>query len=167
MVLLNDQMGFWLIHSKPNWPNSRADNASVFPDTSYAQSLMCITFNTSSFENVAKHSMVNYPFLYDSFMSTNLVTELPLFNQWVNDNGKSDLLNLTSTVSSRGGVSTFIQISLSFFAFINSWYALLQVEYTMFAKAKAWGMDLYDDLVAPGLKQALHVETWRNGAGGR
>lgn len=105
MMLLNDQTGFWLIHSKPNWPNSRADNASVFPDTSYAQSLMCITFNSSSFESVANHSMVNYPYLYDSFMSDNLIAMLPMFNEWVNKRGKSVLLNLTSTVTSRGGVS--------------------------------------------------------------
>jgi hypothetical protein len=116
MMLLNDQMGFWLIHSKPNWPNSRADNASGFPDTTYSQSLMCITFNTSSFESIANHSMVNHPYLYDSFMSSNLVTQLPLFNEWVNENKKSDLLNLTSFVTSRGGVSVCEKKSFLTFA---------------------------------------------------
>lgn len=82
-----------------------------FPDTSYAQSLLCITLNTSSFESVATHSMVNHPFLYDHFMSPNLVTQLPLFNEWVNEGGKSDLLNLTSSVTSRGGVSMLSSLS--------------------------------------------------------
>ena len=43
----------------------------------------------------------------------------------------------------------------------------LQVNYKLFAKAREWGKDLYDDLVAPSLETALNVETWRNGAGGR
>ena len=66
---------------------------------------MCVTFNTSSFENIASHQMVNFPFLYDSYMSTNLIAQLPLFNEWVNEGGKSDLLNLTSLVTSLSGVS--------------------------------------------------------------
>ena len=108
MILLNDKTGFWLIHSKPNWPNAREDNATVFPDSTYAQSLMCITFNTSEFETIAAHNMVNHPFVYDSFVSNNLGNELPLLNEWLTENNKSDVFNLSSSVTSTGGVSNFV-----------------------------------------------------------
>ena len=113
MILLNDETGFWLIHSKPNWPNAREDNATVFPDSTYAQSLMCITFNTSEFETIAAHNMVNRPFIYDSFISDNLVTVLPLFNEWITENKKSEILNLTSFATSSGGVSRMLSRILS------------------------------------------------------
>jgi deoxyribonuclease-2 len=143
VLLFDDEQGFWLVHSKPNWPNSVANGAVGFPDTTYAQSLMCITLNTETFETIAKTNMVNYPYLYDSFVSSNLITAVPSFDEWING-GKSVEDNMTSTFVSAGGVP-----------------------YTQFAKSKAWGKDLYEDLVAVGLNQSLNVETWRLGSGGR
>jgi deoxyribonuclease II len=143
VLLLNDQQGFWLVHSKPNWPNARTVGAGGFPDTTYSQSLMCITLNTTTFDSIAEAQMVNYPFLYDSYISSNLAALLPSFDTWL-DKGKSSEDSMTNVFSSKGGVS-----------------------YTQFAKSKAWGKDLYEDLVAPGLNQSLSVETWRLGSGGR
>ena len=143
VFLFDDTQGFWLIHSKPNWPNSREDGATPFPDSTYAQSLMCITLNTSAYQSIAEAAMVNYPYLYDSYMSSSLIHTVPSFNEWISG-GKSNVPNMTLTFSSRGGVG-----------------------YTQFAKSKNWGKDLYEDLVAPGLNQSLFVETWRLGSGGR
>ena len=143
MILTNDKSGFWLIHSKPNWPNQRADGPIPFPDSTYSQSLMCITFNTSMFDIIASGQLINYPYIYDSYISSNLITTLPTFNSWINK-GKSTIKNMTYTLTSKGGKS-FLQ----------------------FAKSKAWGRDLYDDFVAPILQKSIHVETWRSGSGGR
>jgi deoxyribonuclease II len=143
VVMTNDQSGFWLIHSKPNWPNQRAGGPIPFPDTTYAQSLMCLTLNASMFDTVAAGFLINYPYLYDSFISPNLATALPTFNSWVNK-GKSTVTNRTFEITSRDG-HKFLQ----------------------FAKSKSWGKDLYDDFVAPVLNQSIHVETWRSGSGGR
>lgn len=143
MILTNDKSGFWLIHSKPNWPNQRADGPIPFPDSTYSQSLMCITFNTTMFETIAAGQLINYPYIYDSYISSNLVSTLPTFNSWINK-GKSTTTNMTYVLTSKGGKS-FLQ----------------------FAKSKAWGRDLYDDFVAPVLNHNINVETWRSGSGGR
>jgi deoxyribonuclease II len=143
VVMTNNESGFYLIHSKPNWPNQRADGPIPFPDTTYAQSLMCITLNTTMFDTVASGFLINYPYLYDSFISPALTTALPIFNSWVSK-GKSSVTNQTFELTSRNG-QKFLQ----------------------FAKSKAWGRDLYDDFVAPVLNQSIHVETWRSGSGGR
>lgn len=143
MLLTDSQQGFWLVHSKPNWPGSRETGAIPFPDTQYSQSLMCITLNTETFDSIAATNMVNYPYIYDSYISTNLEASIPLFAEWIGG-GKSSLTNMTNTFASVGGTT-----------------------YTQFAKSKAWGKDLYEDFVAPTLDRGLHVETWRLGSGGR
>ncbi len=143
MLLFDNERGFWLVHSKPNWPNGRATGAGPFPDTTYAQSLMCMTFNTSTFNSIASTLMISYPYIYDKYISTNLETIVPDFVTWINY-GKSTQLNATNIIKSTGGK-----------------------EYTQFAKNKLWGRDLYEDFVAPVLNESLYVETWRNGAGGR
>jgi len=84
VIITNDHSGFYLVHSKPNWPNSRIDGATSFPDTTYAQSLMCVTLNSSEFEKIASIQMINYPYIYDKYISTNLQSLLPTLNQWIN-----------------------------------------------------------------------------------
>ena len=50
-VLLADKTrGFFLVHSKPNWPNMRATGIGAFPDVVYAQSLMCFTMSAAEIE---------------------------------------------------------------------------------------------------------------------
>ena len=143
MLLTDDQQGFWLVHSKPNWPGARGTGAIPFPDTQYSQSLLCITLKPNVFNAIAAANMVNYPYIYDSFISANLAATIPNFAEWITG-GKSSLTNVTNDFESAGGVS-----------------------YTQFAKSKAWGMDLYEDFVAPVLNRSLNVETWRLGSGGR
>lgn len=143
VVLVNNVSGFWLVHSKPNWPNQRTGGPVPFPDTTYSQSLMCITMNTLMFETVASGFLINYPYIYDSYASPNLANILPTFNNWINK-GKSTVKNMTYEITSLDGTK-FLQ----------------------FAKSKSWGRDLYDDFVAPFLNQSIHVETWRSGSGGR
>lgn len=143
VVLLNDESGFWLVHSKPNWPNQRSDGPIPFPDSTYSQSLMCITMNSSMFDTAAAGFLINFPFIYDSYMSANLESTLPIFKSWINK-GKSTVTNMTFEITSRAG-KPFLQ----------------------FAKSKSWGRDLYDDFVAPFLNESIHVETWRSGSGGR
>lgn len=143
VMITDNETGFWLAHSKPNWPNARAQGAAGFPDSDYSQSLMCMTLNSSSFDDIAAAQMVNYPYLYDSYISANLETMLPSFAAWIGGSQSSEL-NVTNSFSGIGG-DTYIQ----------------------FAKNKKWGRDLYDDFVAPTFNESLNVETWRLGAGGR
>jgi hypothetical protein len=69
-------------------PNGRAQGPAGFPDTTYSQSLLCITLDSARFENITTAQMVNYPFIYDSFISPSVAELLPSFAEWL-DNGKS------------------------------------------------------------------------------
>lgn len=139
IALINIKLKFYVYFR----PNGRAEGAAGFPDSSYAQSLMCITMNSTVFNGIASLQMVNYPYIYDSYMSTNLETLLPEFKLWI-DNEKSTETNISQSVTSLDGSS-----------------------YLQFAKSKNWGEDLYDDFVSPTLNESLYVETWRLGSGGR
>ena len=143
MILTNSTHGFWMVHSKPNWPNPRGAGAVAFPDSTYAQSLMCVNFNISTINAIAAAQMINFPYIYDSFLASDLQTQLANFKSWV-EGDKSSLTSDANVFASTGGV-----------------------EYTHFAKSKNWGKGLYEDLVAPGLNSSLNVETWRLGSGGR
>ena len=143
MIMTNSTHGFWLVHSKPNWPNPRELGATIFPDTVYSQSLMCVSFNASTINLIAESLMIAYPFVYDSYLSTEIETSMNFFSEWI-DKEKSTATDVASSYSSLDGV-----------------------EYTYFVKSKAWNQDLYEDLVAPGLNSDLNVETWRLGSGGR
>lgn len=142
--MTNDRQGFWLVHSKPNWPAARSTGAVPFPDTQHSQSLMCITLNVETFNSIAKANMVNYPYIYDSFISANMATIIPSFAEWITGGRDTSTTNMTNVFTS-----------------VNN------VPYIQYAKSKAWGKDLYEDLVAPGLGRNLNVETWRLGSGGR
>ena len=143
VILTDGTQGFWLVHSKPNWPNAREDGAAPFPDTTYSQSLLCVTFDISTIETIAYSQMVNYPYVYDSFLSDSLVSVMPNFYSWINK-GKVDETSLKTSIVSSEGAS-----------------------YTQFAKNKDWGKDLYEDFVATDLQIPLYAETWRSGSGGR
>jgi hypothetical protein len=43
---------------------------------------------------------------------------------------------------------------------------LAGVPYQQFAKSAKWGMDLWDDLIAPWYQAPMYVETWISGSGG-
>jgi hypothetical protein len=58
-LAIEGNQGFWLIHSVPRFPVSIADynsNGYSFPDeeTKYAQSFLCLTLDTATFETVAQ-----------------------------------------------------------------------------------------------------------------
>lgn len=143
VILTDGTRGFWMVHSKPSWPNARDDGAAPFPDTKYAQSLLCMTFDVESFNTIAYSQMVNYPYVYDSHLSDSLVDVLPNFASWISK-GKVDEVSMNQPLTTSGGA-----------------------DFTQFAKNKAWAKDLYEDLVATDLQSPLYVETWRSGSGGR
>lgn len=145
VILSNSTHGFWLIHSKPNWPNGREEGKAGFPDTQYSQSLMCVSYTAETINSIATAQMITYPFIYDAYMapSFNTTDMWQPFMDWISG-GKSKETNLTSVFTSLDGVT-----------------------YTHYGKSKSAVLDLYEDLVAPGLNSDLNVETWRLGSGGR
>lgn len=133
--------GFLLIHSKPSWPQSSKAGSKIneFPEYTYAQSFVCVSLTATELEDVALALTVNRPFVYDS--STDGITSIP---------------NLLSLISKTKNPNSDTKIT----KFNNKIF-------TLFSKSKAWGKDLYSDLISPTLKASLSVETWRDGSGGR
>lgn len=138
--------GFWLVHSMPKWPAAykKGGSPGAFPQDDFGQSIQCITVSASTANTIASNLMMENVYIYGKVNYNTMNTKLPAFANWLA--GKKDTTRTTSTtvIKSVGGSS-----------------------YVQFSKAKAWGKDLWDDLVAPYYKAALNVETWRNGVGGR
>lgn len=146
VLFIDETQGFYLIHSKPNWPatrNSTNNQATPFPDDQYAQSLMCITVSSDTANIIAGSLQVNRPYIYSSYISSSMASEFPMINSVINKVTTSTDYSIVN-ISSIGNLS-----------------------FTQFAKSKNWGKDLYDDLVAPYYEVPLNVETWIDGSGGR
>ena len=137
----SDAAGFHLVHSKPNWPLPKSDGLTVPPDFDYGQSFLCVAVDSANFETIAAAQSVNYPYVYDF----NVPSPSALPNlAGLTAKTKSGEDTAASVVTSTGGAKV-----------------------TVFAKSKAWGKDLYQDLVAPTLADSIYVETWRDGSGGK
>jgi len=144
ILMTDSKQGFWLVHSKPHWPNARKDGPAPFPDMIYGQSFMCITLTPTQVYAIASNLMISRPYICDKLASPTLAASFPNFNNWL-------ALKYTTTITSTSGK-------------IQSYAG---AQYHTFAKSKAWGKDLWDDLVAPYFNTAIDVETWRSGSGGR
>ena len=103
-----------------------------------------MTVSASTADSIAGNLMINRPYIYSRIFSYSLKESLPKLYSWLN-------YNYESWVSSS----------------VTPFQSLDGKEYLQFAKSGKWGMDLWDDLVAPQLQSPMNVETWRNGAGGR
>jgi deoxyribonuclease-2 len=143
VMATDSSQGFYLIHSMPHWPNPRSSGAGPFPDFTYGQSLMCMTFAASHFDSFAYLQIIAHSYVYDSLMSSNMKSALPTFYSYINS-GTTGITSDSRTVSTKGGKS-----------------------FTQYQKSKNWGKDLYEDLIAPSLNKDLYLETWRTGSGGR
>ncbi|MFO0000227.1 MAG: deoxyribonuclease II family protein, partial [bacterium] len=96
---------------------------------------------TSNF--LANNLIINKEYIYDQNITASAAAALPQFESWLNK-VKTTVTNSSKPFESFGGK-----------------------EYFQFAKSVSWGMDLWDDLVAPYFRTPLNVETWRLGSGGR
>ena len=147
VLLSSGVSGFWLVHSKPAWPNAISQGAAPFPDLTYAQSVMCVTLDPADVDNVAAVQTVNFPYIYDSILTPDLADEFPHFGTFVSKT-KTTKTSITTALDSTAGWSS-------------------PVDLMAIGKGYKWGKDLYEDLVSPTLGDSLYVETWRDGAGGR
>ena len=126
--------GFWFIHSVPRFAANQANGyAYEEGQTTYGQSMLCMTLGLSDINTVASQLQINYVNDYD--------TNLPPFApQALTDIVNGDSASSDSNIATiRGNMGT---------------------EFTVFAKSKNWGKDLWEDLVAPRLGSGLYVETW-------
>lgn len=140
VVAFNSNTGFWLIHSVPkfpsnssySWPSNALDNG---------QSMLCVTFSSSSMEDIAKQMMYTYPYVYSKNLPSDLLALAPTFAEVTKGHHvKGPVWTNKVTLSSKQGQ--------------------LFVHYAKFTK---FYDDLYVEFVAPDMKSNLETETWRNG----
>lgn len=143
LLITDKSQGFWMVHSKPHWPNARSDGPAPFPDVVYAQSFFCVTLKPEETDVIASNLMVSRPYIFDKLISPAMASSFPNFNLWLS-------LQKSTTTSSTTKIQSYEGRQLH-----------------MLAKSSAWGMDLWDDLAASYFNTALNVETWRSGSGGR
>jgi len=144
VVVLDQDSGFWLIHSVPKYPPVTADGYS-YPSSgcTYGQTYLCITFNTADADVIGTQFHYTLPWLYDTNMPSWSQAALPELYAYVTNDEK-----VTS----------------------EPWYNVIDFKsaggdsFKSFAKHTNWGQDLYGDLVAPTLQSDLTVETWNHGS---
>ena len=150
ILMTTATQGFWLVHSMPLWPANIGGgngNPGPFPSKDYGQSLMCITVSATNADLIAESlGKVERVARYSGFISPSIASSFPSLNF---------LATMTAPVKSLATSK------------ISSFQSVAGVPYFMLAKSGSWGLDLWDDLVAPYFQTSLDCETWRKGVGGR
>ncbi|KAB0404852.1 hypothetical protein E2I00_001642, partial [Balaenoptera physalus] len=67
VLLLDQEGGFWLIHSVPNFPPPASSAAYSWPPSAqnYGQTLICVSFPLTQFLNISRQLTYTYPLVYD------------------------------------------------------------------------------------------------------
>lgn len=161
-VVVNNRVGFWLIHSVPNFPpvpnsgnDSRRRREESIPapgnkseynypssGESYGQSFLCISVNADQFDLIGLQLMYNQIIVYRQNIPA-FAESYPVLMDAVKQK-RIRKAPFTSKVKLRSSGS---------------------FEFLSFAKSDKWQKDLYDEFVAPSLKSDLFAETWLNGRG--
>lgn len=158
--------GFWLIHSVPNFPSKPEDGSYIYPLTGslYGQSFLCISLNSDNLNNIGKtdchYKIRGNP--CKSFISSTgkqlLYNELNMYAKNMPSVLSDKFPHLTDVINGK----TVDQ---------PPWFNVLNItsrqgtDFTTFAKTKNFGRDLYRDWVTPTLGSSFFVETWPNGVG--
>jgi len=93
----------------------------------------------SELEKIAELQMVHWPQIYSMTVTSDLESSLPSFSKWITG-GKSTKDHISTSLRSYNGRT-----------------------FSHFGKSGPSDVDLYADLVAPGIQSNLRVETWQNG----
>jgi deoxyribonuclease-2 len=105
---------------------------------------MCTTFHIDRLDDLAEIQMVQWPLIYSSGISEDLMDDHPKFVEWITGSKNKTATNKTTPLVSYNGRHM-----------------------THFAKSDYCECDFWGDIVAPGLQANLRVETWQNGNGGK
>lgn len=143
----NTSKGFWLVHSTPRFPDAPTEKSYSFPSyaTEYGQSFFCLSLNGTSMNSVGNILYYDMPNYYAKNIPSSLKNLYPkLYEAVMNDSHTTGAVYTTQTLTFSLGKSSIKQVMA-------------------LAKTKKWGLDFWDDLVAPTLESDLAVETWIRG----
>jgi len=142
-LCFDKEMGFWLVHSVPEWPNPSNESYN-YPkrEAVYGQSFLCVTYGIEQFNSIGSQLLVNKPFIFDSNFPSAFSKVVPN----IDDALQGNFITKQS---------------------INQSYALSSNEgnlFTSFAKNSKWDNYLYEGFVEPYFNTGFYWETWMNGA---
>ncbi|KAL6728022.1 hypothetical protein Aduo_009835 [Ancylostoma duodenale] len=144
VAVFDHEVGFWMIHSVPNFPPSKEYD---FPKTGsmYAQSFLCLSLSVNFLEEIGQYMRFAHvsPFL----------NNLPEFHKIIAP-------SLVDVAAKRT-----LPSSATVFKTIRELKTLNGTIAKGFSKHKRFGADLWYNLIAPTLKTPMSVETWRKGNG--
>ncbi|KAH6942647.1 hypothetical protein HPB50_008811 [Hyalomma asiaticum] len=148
VVLFDDNVGVWLLHSVPRFADGLQSGQYVFPETARenGQMFMCVTFPTPQVDTIARLLRTEYANVYARQVPQAMKDKYPEVALLAKDSfvraldQKLFIANLTS----EGGLAL-----------------------RAYAKRATLDEDLYSGVLANDLKDDLAVQSWRNGAGGK
>ncbi|XP_065347691.1 deoxyribonuclease-2-alpha [Cloeon dipterum] len=145
VVLSDGSQGLWLVHSVPHFPPNPENSGYAYPATGehYGQSMLCITLPTGEMDKVGGQLTYNHPFVYASGLPEKVASAMPELAK-----------------AARGSY-----IKSAPYSHKVDVKSVRGQKFSSFAKASAFGMDLYADWVSSELQTSLMVESWPNGPG--
>ncbi|RCN23944.1 deoxyribonuclease II [Ancylostoma caninum] len=143
VALFDEKMGFWMLHSVPNFPPI---DKYDYPESGskYAQSFLCLSLDANFLPDIGE---------YMRFAQvTPFITNLPKYHE--------ALAPVLMSVVNRKSLTR----SDTIFTTIRGIQTVDGKKVKAFSKHKKSNFDLWNDFVALNLKTDMAVETWRNGA---
>ncbi|KAM4856736.1 deoxyribonuclease-2-alpha [Urocitellus parryii] len=145
VLLLDQEGGFWLVHSVPRFPPPASSGAYSWPHNAqtYGQTLLCVSFPLSQFSEIGGQLTYTYPLVYDFKLDGVIAQKLPILEKVVSGSHVTqEPWNSSVTLMSQAGTA-----------------------FQSFAKSGKFGDDLYSGWLAAALGSNLQVQFWPNSRG--
>ncbi|XP_004635697.1 deoxyribonuclease-2-alpha isoform X1 [Octodon degus] len=145
ILLLDQEGGFWLIHSVPRFPPLPSSGAYTWPHNAqtYGQTLICVSFPLTEFTKIGRQLAYIFPFVFDHKLDGIFAQKFPgLKDVARGQHIRQEPWNSSVTLISQAGI-----------------------KFQSFAKAGKFGDDLYAGWLAEALGADLQVQFWPNSQG--
>ncbi|XP_007952624.1 deoxyribonuclease-2-alpha [Orycteropus afer afer] len=145
VLLLDQEGGFWLVHSVPRFPPPASSAAYSWPPSAedYGQTLLCVSFPFAQFLRIGRQLTYTYPLVYDYKLQGAFAQKFPELEEVVEGHHvRKGPWNSSVTLTSRAGAT-----------------------FQSFAKFGNFGDDLYSGWLAAALGSDLQVQFWHKSAG--
>ena len=114
----------------------------------------------STINSVAGQFLVNKPYVYSSNINSAQSSAMPnmvslIGGKFITSVSEAPIALILCLISLKPGTANTVNV-------VSSGGLQLRT----FAKNAAWDQNLYENLVEPGIKSGMLLETWQNGSGG-
>uniref|UniRef100_A0A250YGE5 Deoxyribonuclease-2-alpha n=1 Tax=Castor canadensis TaxID=51338 RepID=A0A250YGE5_CASCN len=145
VLLLDQEGGFWLVHSVPRFPPTASSGAYSWPHNAqaYGQTLLCVSFPLTQFLRIGKQLTYTFPLVYDYKLEGIFAQKFPDLEEVIKGHHVIHKpWNSSVTLTSQAGTT-----------------------FQSFVKSGKFGDDLYSGWLAEALGSNLQVQFWPNSPG--